>query len=129
MGWSSTIVHLRIALRKDAAFPPFHPDDVTLLFADVDRPVGLIINHNDPTECFVLFQSDKYITDVFKLAGTTEWMGNHVDIKLGRPKTERVLIIEKFLEDEALEEGEGYEYIPIYTIECATSTSFHSQEG
>ena len=62
---------------------------------------------------YVLFQSDEYITDVFILAGTTEWMGNHMDLKLRIPRVEMVLIIEKLLDDKALEEGEEYEYIPI----------------
>ena len=61
-----------------------------LLFADVDRPVGLVINYNDPVECFISFQSDEHITEVLKLIGTTEWMGTDVEIDLRRLRAESV---------------------------------------
>ena len=67
-------------------------------------PVGLILNHNDPTESFVLFHSDEYnIPEALKLAGTTKWMGTHMDLKVEVSRVEMVLIIEKLLEDMALE--------------------------
>ena len=72
MELSSRIVHIRISVKEEVIIPPFHHDDVILLFADIDRPIRFIINH-DPIECFVLFPSDEYITQVLKLAGTTEW--------------------------------------------------------
>ena len=64
MELSSGIVHLKITLKEVVAV-------LLLMFADVGKPLGLIINHNDPIECYILFQSDEYITDVLKLAGTT----------------------------------------------------------
>ena len=71
MELSSRIVHLRIPVKEDVTIPSFILDDVTLLFADVGLPVGLIINHNDTTEHFILFQNNEYITEVLKLASTT----------------------------------------------------------
>ena len=100
---------------------------MSLLFTDVDRLTGLVINHNDPTECSVLFQSDKHIIEVFKLLGTIEWMGTDLEIDLRRPREELVVIIRKPLDDTALEEGEEYEYIPIDPIEnVETHSSFYS---
>ena len=81
-------------VKENVAIPPFHPDDVTLLFADTDMPVGLFVNHNDPTECFASFHSDECIIKVLKLAGTTGWMGTHNDLKLSRSRAEMLLIIE-----------------------------------
>ena len=86
MELSSRIVHLKITVKEDVTIPSFTPDDVTLLFADVDRPVRFIINHNDTMECFILFQSVEYITEALKLAGTTEWMGTHLETELRRPE-------------------------------------------
>ena len=40
-------------------------------------------------------------------------MGNHIKIDLGRWRTELVLVIEKLLEDKALDGGEEYEYVPV----------------
>ena len=41
MELSSGIVHLRILVEKVKALPSLQPDDVILLFADLDRPTGL----------------------------------------------------------------------------------------
>ena len=43
------IDQIRISGKEEVTIPPFHPDDVTLLFADIDKLLGLILNHNDPT--------------------------------------------------------------------------------
>ena len=53
---------------------------------------------------------------MLKLVGTTEWMGTHMEVDLRRPSAELVLVVEKLLEDDALE-GEEYEYIQIENIE------------
>ena len=47
-------------MEKAETFPSFQPDDIILLFTDLDRPTGLVLNHNDPSECFVIFSSDTY---------------------------------------------------------------------
>ena len=36
------MIHIKISVKEAAALPPFHPDDAILLFADLERPVGLI---------------------------------------------------------------------------------------
>ena len=82
-------------------------------FADIDRPVGLAINYNDPTECLIQFQSAEHITEVLQLVGTTEWIGTHMEIDFRRPRAELVLIIGMLPGDKALEEQQGYEYILI----------------
>ena len=33
---------------KEEDLPEYTPDDIVFLFGDVIRPVGLILNHNDP---------------------------------------------------------------------------------
>ena len=117
MDFSSRMVHLKIAVNEDVTISPFIHDDVTMLFSDVDRPVELFINHKDPTECQIIFQSDDYITEVLKLAGTTEWIGTIMDIDLRRPRAELVLIAKKLVEHKALEEGKEYKYITIENVE------------
>ena len=39
-------------MEKEFEIPPFHPDDVAMLFGVIDMPVGLILKHNDPSVCF-----------------------------------------------------------------------------
>ena len=47
MELTNSLVHLKITVKEDVTTSPFTPDDVKLLFADIDRLVGLIINHID----------------------------------------------------------------------------------
>ena len=54
MELSERIVQVKSIAKKEE-FPEYIPDDIVFLFGDVIRPVGLILNHNDPTECYVLF--------------------------------------------------------------------------
>ena len=49
MDRSNRVVQVKSTLKPDVkVYPPFTPDDMTLLFADMDRPVWLIINYYDP---------------------------------------------------------------------------------
>ena len=56
------------------SIPVLNPDYVTLLFADVSRLLGLVINHNDPTECLIIFQNNEDFFEVLKLVHPTKMM-------------------------------------------------------
>ena len=94
-------------------YPTFTPDDTGLLFGDITSPTGLILNHNYPRECYVIFPDSEYVPDILKLIEDPQWVGTHMHLTLDRPKKEIISIVAKLLEDKALEEGEEYEYIPI----------------
>ena len=87
------------------------------LFGDVIRPVGLILNHNDPTECHVLFSPAAPMSDIFNLTENPSWVGTHVKLRLHKPQTSILQILSKLLQDKALEEGEEYDYIPIKPLD------------
>ena len=91
----------------------FTPDDIGLLFGDVASPAGLILNHNDPRECYVILPDSEYAADILKLIEDPQLVGTHMHLTLDRPKKEIISIVAKLLEDKALEEGEKYEYISI----------------
>ena len=42
----------------------FTPDDIGLLFGDIASLTGLILNHNDPSECYVIFPDSEYVPDI-----------------------------------------------------------------
>ena len=42
-------------MAKEEDLPEYTPETVAFLFGDMIGSVGLILNHNDPTECYVLF--------------------------------------------------------------------------
>ena len=48
-------------------FLHFTQDDTVFLFRDVTRPVGLILNNNDPLECYVLFPPAAPMQDIIDL--------------------------------------------------------------
>ena len=54
MELSERLVQVKSSAKLEEGFPSYSPDDIVFLFGDVVRPVGLILNHNDPTECYVL---------------------------------------------------------------------------
>ena len=54
MELSESLVQVKSTAKKED-FPEYMADDIAFLFGDVIRPVWLILNHNDLTECYVLF--------------------------------------------------------------------------
>ena len=95
-----------------------------LLFGDVAKPVGLVLNPKDPRKSFVIFPDSEYVSDILKLADTPKWVGTHMNLTIDRPRVEVIPIIVKLLEDKALEEGKEYEYIPIKELVAKGSAQF-----
>ena len=55
MELSERLVQVKSSVKLEKEFASYTQDDVVFLFGDVIRPVGLILNHMDPSECYVLF--------------------------------------------------------------------------
>ena len=113
MELSSWVVQVRSTLKpEEEEFPSFSLDIIILLFGGVAKPVGLILNHNNHREYYVIFPNSESVLDILKLADTPKWVGTHMDLTVDRPRVEITPIIAKLLEDKALEEGEEYAFIP-----------------
>ena len=68
MDLSNRVVQIRSTLKPDVKeYPPFTPDDIGLLFGDIASPTGLILNHSDPRECYVIFPDSEHVPDILKL--------------------------------------------------------------
>ena len=127
MELSNRVVQVRSTLKPEVKeYPSFHPDDIGLLFGDIATPVGLILNHNDPRECFVIFSDPEYVPEILKLIDTPQWVGTHMNLTLDRPRGVVIPIIAKLLEAKALEGGEEYEYI---AMEVEGSPQFSTPKG
>ena len=114
MDLSNRVVQVRSTLKPDVKeYPTFTPDDIGLLFGNIASPTGLILYHNDPRECYVIFPDSEYVPDILKLIENPQWVGTHMHLTLDRPKKEIISIIAKLLEEQPLEDGEEYEDIPI----------------
>ena len=110
------VVQVRSTLKPDVKeYPTLTPDDNGLLFGDIASPTGLILNHSDPRECYVIFPESEYVSDILKLVEDPKWVGTHMHLTLDRPRKEIISIVSELLENKALEEGEGFEYIPMET--------------
>ena len=120
MELSERLMHVKCTA-KEEELPEYTPDDIVFVFVDVIRPVGLILNHNDPTEYHVLFPPAAPMSDIFNLMENPSWVGTHMKLGLHIPQSSILQIVNKLLQDKALEEGEEYEYIPIKLLETRGS--------
>ena len=117
MELSARLLQVKSSVKLEEEFPSYSPDDIVFLFGDVVRPVGLILDHNDPTECYVLFAPAAPMQDIFNLVEAPSWMGAYVQLGLHRPHASIFPIVSKLPHHKALEEGEEYEYIPIKPLD------------
>ena len=116
MDLSKRLVHVKSSA-KEKDYPSFTPDDILFLFGDITHPEGLILNHSDPSECFVLFSTTAPITEIYQLNDSPSLVGAPMLLSVRQPHASIYLIVNKLLEDKALEEGEEYGFIPIEPVE------------
>ena len=109
---------------KEEELPEYTPDDIVFLSGDVIRPLGLILNHNGPTECHVLFPPAAPMQDIFNLIENPSWVGTHMKLGLHKPQASIFQIVSKLLQDKALEKGGEYEYIPIKPLDLRGSGTY-----
>ena len=68
MDLSNRVVQVRSTLKLDVKeYPTFTADDIGLLFGDMASPTGLILNYNDPRECYVIFPVPEYVPDIHQI--------------------------------------------------------------
>ena len=117
--WRSTVKH-----EKD--YPSFTEDDIVFIFGNIVRPVGLILNNNDPLECFVLFPPAAPMQDVIGLPENPTWVGASMQLGIHKPKSSMLTIVSKLIQGKELEEEEEYDYIPIPPLD--PEDSFNTQK-
>ena len=117
MELSERVIQVRSTAKHEKDYPSFTQDDIVFLFGDVVNPVGLVLNNRDPLECFVIFPSAAPMQDVIDLLEQPSWVRASMQLGLHKPKSGMLTIISKLLQGKDLEEGEEYEYIPIYPLD------------
>ena len=110
---SDRLVQVKSSAKVEEDFLTYSPSEIVFLFGDVIRPVGLILNHDDPSECFVLFPTTAPMQEIYSLSKNPSWVWAHIQLVIKKPNLNIFPIVIKPLADKALEEGEEYEYIPI----------------
>ena len=117
MDLSERLIWVKSNAEDKKDFPSYMQDDVVFLFEDVIRPVGLVLNHKDSSECYVLFPSAPSMQEIAKLEEDPSWVGASMQMSLHKPSVSMLTIVSKLLHDKALEKGEEYEYIPIQPLD------------
>ena len=68
MDLSNRVVQVRSTLKPDVMeYPSFKPDDISLFFGDLATPAGLVLNHGNPRECFVILPDSEYAPDIIQV--------------------------------------------------------------
>ena len=98
---------------KEEEYPAYTPEDVIFLFEEITCPEGVILNHSDPSECYVLFTSPAPMEEIYNLNEDPSWMGATMLLTVRQPPSSALNIVSKLLENKPLEEGEKYELLPI----------------
>ena len=74
------LVQVKSTAKEEKDFPDYTPDDIVFLFGDVVRPVGLLLNNRDHTECYVLFPPTAPMQDIFNLGESPSCVGAHLQL-------------------------------------------------
>ena len=112
MDLSKSIVLLKASV-KEGEYPAFTPEDMIFLFEEVTRPESVILNHTDPTECYVLFPPLVQLEEIYNLNKDPSWVGGSMALSIRQPPSRAMNIVQKLMDNKPLEEGEKYEILPI----------------
>ena len=69
---SDSLMQIKSSAKIEKDLPTY---EIVFLFVDVIRPIGLILNHDDPTKCFVLFSTAAPIEKIYKQVRTLPGWG------------------------------------------------------
>ena len=114
MDFSKRIVLLKASVKK-GEYPTFTPEDMIFLFEEVAHPESVVLNHTDPTECYVLFPPLTQLDEIYNLNKDPSWVGGSMALSIRQPPSSALNIVKKLVENKPLEEGERYEILPIKT--------------
>ena len=106
----------RLVLLKSSAkeedYPAFTPEDVIFLFEEITHPEGVILNHSDPSECYVLFTSPVPMDEIYNLNKDPSWVGAPMSLTIRQSPSSILNIVSKLFGNKPLEEREKYELLP-----------------
>ena len=74
MNLSNSIVQVKSSAKEEDLLS-YTLDDILFLFGDVIHLEGLILNHSDPLECFVILPATVPIQDIYNLNENPSWVG------------------------------------------------------
>ena len=90
---------------KEEDYPAYTTEDVINLFEDIIHPDVLILNHSDPSECYVLFPHTAPMEEIYGLKKEPSWVGAPMLLSIRQPPPSVYSIVSKLMENKPLEEG------------------------
>ena len=112
MDLSKILVYVKSSA-KEEDYPALSPDDIIFLFGDITHPEGLILNHSNQSECFVLFAQTAPMSEIYGLNMEPSWVGAPMLFSVRQPPASIYNIVSKLLENKPLKDRDEYEFIPI----------------
>ena len=67
MELSERLIQVKSTAKDAKDFPSYTQEDVVFLFGGVIRPMGLVLNHKNPLECYVLFPPAAPMQEIARL--------------------------------------------------------------
>ena len=95
---------------KEEEYPAYTPEDVLFLFEEITCPEGVILNHSDLSECYVLFTSPVPMDEIYNLNKDPSWVGTSMSLTIRQPPSSILNIVSKLMENKPLEDGESMNY-------------------
>ena len=102
MELSERLIQVKSTAKHEKDFPSFTQDDIVFLFGDVIRPVGVILNNNDPLKCYVLFPPAAPMQVIIDLPENPSWVGTSMHLGLHKPKSGMLSIASKLIQGRIL---------------------------
>ena len=94
MDLGKRIVLLKVSV-KEGEYPTFTPEDMIFLFEEVTPPDSVILNHSDPTECYVLFPPLVQLEEIYNLNKDPSWVGGSMALTIRQPSSSALNIVKK----------------------------------
>ena len=92
MDLGKRIVLLKASV-KEGEFPVFTSEDMIFLFEEVTRPESVVLNHADPTECYVLFPPLVQLDEIYNLNKDPSWVGGSMALSIRQPPSSTINIV------------------------------------
>ena len=102
---SNRLVQVKSSAKIEEDCLIYTPSEIVFLFGDVIRAVELILNHDDPSDCFVLFPTAAPMQKIYSLSENPSWVEAHMQLMIKESEPDIFPIVIKCLADKALEEG------------------------
>ena len=85
---SDRLMQVKSSAKIEEDFLTCTPIEIVFLSGSVIRPVGLILNHDDPSECFVLFPTEAPMQEIYSLSENPSWIGPHIQLMIKKPHSD-----------------------------------------